>query len=335
MTAAPSTPPFSSPLAVRLERFLALKRAAGCRYDTEAYALRGLDRFLSAHVAPSDPVITRDHVCAWVARRGCESQTTRAHRLTLIRELCRFLARDDHRTAVPERHFLGITRDHFVTRVLTRDEGRAFLRACDHLSAAPWSPLRDVVLGTLLVVLYLSGLRLGEAIRLTVDDVDLTRAVLWVRRGKFGKSRLVPVAADLCARLAACRTRVEQRLGVRPREAPFFPTPRGPVSATYSPSTVRAAFREVLRRAGIVDRSAGRRLRVHDLRHSYAVLRLLLWCEQDRDVNAKLPLLATYMGHVGVTSTQRYLQLTTELLGEIMRRHDAHFGYLIAERTDP
>jgi integrase len=72
-------------------------------------------------------------------------------------------------------------------------------------------------------------------------------------------------------------------------------------------------------------------LRVHDLRHSWAVLRLTLWCEQNVDLGAKLPLLATYLGHVGLGSSQRYLQLTQDLVAEVTRRHHARFGHLICE----
>ena len=86
----------------------------------------------------------------------------------------------------------------------------------------------------------------------------------------------------------------------------------------------------MLKTAGI-GRTTDSRIRLHDLRHSFAVLRLLLWCEQDVDLGAKLPLLATYLGHVGLASSQRYLQLTQDLMGEITRRHQARFGYLIQE----
>jgi site-specific recombinase XerD len=71
---------------------------------------------------------------------------------------------------------------------------------------------------------------------------------------------------------------------------------------------------------------------VHDTRHSFAVLRLLLWYQQGADVGAQLPALATYLGHVGLSSSQRYLHLTEDVVGEVMRRHDARFGYLITER---
>ena len=96
-------PTFSSPLAEALSRFLVFKRAAGCRYDDEARALRLLDQFLTMTLDADDPVITLDVVRRYVARRGEESETTCAHRLSLIRQVCRFLALEQPRTAVPRR----------------------------------------------------------------------------------------------------------------------------------------------------------------------------------------------------------------------------------------
>jgi site-specific recombinase XerD len=127
-------PTFSSPLADALSRFLAFKRAAGCRYDDEARALRVLDQFLSTTVNPHDPVITLDVVRRYVARRGEESETTRAHRLSLIRQVCRFLALEQPRTAVPAPRFLGLHRRTFVARVMSQEEGLRFLAACEHLA---------------------------------------------------------------------------------------------------------------------------------------------------------------------------------------------------------
>jgi integrase/recombinase XerD len=109
---------------------------------------------------------------------------------------------------------------------------------------------------------------------------------------------------------------------------PFFFSPRG---KQYSITALRGAFRQTLKTAGIERVRGKRRIRLHDLRHSFAVLRLLLWCEQNADLGAKLPLLAAYLGHTGLASSQRYLQLTQDLMGEITRRHQARFGYLINE----
>jgi integrase/recombinase XerD len=322
-------PVFSSPLAGALSRFLAGKRAAGCRYQGEAEALSLLDHFLTTTLAPDDPVITLDVVRRYVARRGEESETTRAHRLSLIRQVCRFLAMEDPRTAVPAPRFLGIHRRPFVPRVLSQEEGRRFLAACETLVTRSWSPMRDTVLGTALVLLYFAGLRTSEVLRLVIADVDLADAVLRIRDTKFGKSRLVPLATDVASRLDRCRTTVERRLGPRQPDAPFFPTASG---RRYSHTALRAAFHQVLARADIPRHSGGRSLRLHDLRHGFAVLRLLVWYQQEADLGARLPALATYLGHVGLASSQRYLQLTTDMVGEIARRHERRFGHLISER---
>jgi integrase len=324
----PARPTFISPLATALDRFLDGKRAAGYHYRDEARALGVLDRFLAERLPPDDPVITMATIRTFVARRGNESETTREHRLSLIRELCRFLALEEPRTALPGPRFLGIHRRPFVARVLSHAEGCRFLDACDRLTSRHGSPLRGPVLGSALIVLYLAGLRAGEVIHLTEADVDVAAGVLRVRDTKFGKSRLVPIAADVVARLQRCHRLVVGRLGERGPEAPFFPTRAG---CPYSTSALRDAFHRVIADAGIPRRVGGRSLRLHDLRHSFAVLRLTLWYRQRVNLQALLPVLASYMGHVGLASTQRYLQLTEDVLDEIIRRHHARFGHLVTE----
>jgi integrase/recombinase XerD len=327
----PSRSTWCSALASPLERFLESKHAAGYRYRDEARALHVLDRFLAERLRPDDPLITPDIIRAFVTRRGDESETTREHRLSLLRQLCRFLALEEPRTAIPGPRFLGIHRRGFVARVLTHSEAKRFLEACERLTSRHGSPLRGSVLGSALTVLLLTGLRAGEVLRLTLADVDFSTAVLRVRDTKFGKSRLVPIAPDVVARLERCHRLIAARIGERGPDTPFFLAPSG---RSYSLSALRASFRQVLDRAGIARRSGGRSLRLHDLRHSFAVLRLALWYRQHTDLGVLLPALATYMGHVGLASTQRYLQLTEDVLDEITRRHGARFGHLITEGGD-
>lgn len=327
-----SLPRFGSVLAAELTQFLQFQRAAGYRYREEAGALQRLDRFLAVHLAKDDPVITRDLVCAYLARCGDESETTREHRLSLLRQVCRFLALREPRTVIPPPRCLGIHRRPFVARVLTRTEGCRFIQACIAYPGRPSFPLRGVVHGTALILLYLTGLRVGEAVRLTVRDVDLSEAVLRIRDTKFGKTRLVPLAADLAARLSHCRDAVALNLGSRTPDAPFFPGPKGQLCAIHS---IRYSFLKVIASAGLPRQRGDRGPRLHDLRHSFACLRLLLWCEQAADLGAKLPLLSTYLGHVGLTSSQRYLQLTADLRTEVTQRHQARFGHLITEGRTP
>lgn len=331
MSASPETTDrgFISPLASQLAQFLALKHAMGYRYRDEGRALRDLDRFLSTRLSAADPLVTPALVNEYVARRGTESETTRAHRLTLMREVCRYLRLDDARVVVPDRRSLRIVRQKFLPRVLSRDEGSRFLQACTQLPPGQASPIRAVVLGTALRLLYLSGLRAGELLRLTQADIDLDTGTLRIHHSKFNKSRLVPLAPDLVRRIVQCRLVATEQYGHCRPDAPLFPSPRGD---RYSITALRGAFHHALKIAGI-ERTTDCRIRLHDLRHSFAGLRLLLWCEQNVDLGAKLPLLAAYLGHVGLASSQRYLQLTRDLMGEITRRHQARFGYLIREES--
>jgi integrase/recombinase XerD len=327
MSAPPTESGFASPLAPQLARFLALKQAMGYRYREEGRALHDLDRFLETRLSAADPLITLAIVHDYVARRGTESETTRAHRLTLMREVCQFLRLDDPRVVVPDRRCLRIVRQKFVPRVLSKDEGRRLLQACAQLPPGQGSPIRAAILGTALRLLYLAGLRAGELLRLTQADLDVDTGALHIRHSKFNKSRVVPLAPDMVQRLVQCRTAAEDRYGPGFPHMPLFPSPRG---GRYSITALRGAFHDALKIAGI-ERTTDTRIRLHDLRHSFAGLRLLLWCEQNADLGAKLPLLAAYLGHVGLASSQRYLQLTRDLMGEITRRHQARFGYLIQE----
>jgi integrase len=331
MNASPETSAcgFVSPLAPQLAQFLALKHAMGYRYREEGRVLRDLDLFLSTRLSAADPVVTPALVHEYIARRGTESETTRAHRLTLMREVCRYLRLEDARVVVPDRRSLRIVRQKFLPRVLSRDEGSRFLQACTQLPPGQVSPIRAAVLGTALRLLYLAGLRAGELLRLTQTDLDLETGTLRIRHSKFNKSRLVPLAPDLVQRIVQCRVAAGERYGPCRSDAPLFPSPRGD---RYSITALRGAFRDALKIAGI-KRTTDCRIRLHDLRHSFAGLRLLLWCEQNVDLGAKLPLLTAYLGHVGLASSQRYLQLTRDLMGEITRRHQARFGYLIQEES--
>jgi integrase/recombinase XerD len=178
---------FVSPLAPQLSQFLAMKHAMGYRYREESRALRDLDRFLTTHVSAIDPLVTPAVVHEYVARRGAESETTRSHRLTLIREVCRFLRLDDARVIVPDRRTLRIVRRKFAPRVLSRDEGKRFLQACGELPPGQASPIRAAVIGTALRLLYLTGLRAGELLRLTQADLDVNAGTLRIRHSKFDK----------------------------------------------------------------------------------------------------------------------------------------------------
>jgi len=158
--------------------------------------------------------------------------------------------------------------------------------------------------------------------------VDLQQGILTVRDGKFGKDRLVPPGLALVLRLR----KYSEHFGARPPVAFFFPSPHG---GPMSLRTVYFLFRTLLLQCGIPHAGRGKGLRVHDLRHGFAVHTLLRWYHEGTDLEAKLPILATNLGHRSLAGTHRYLHLTAELFPEITVRTNADFGDVIPGRITP
>ena len=175
---------------------------------------------------------------------------------------------------------------------------------------------------TLILVLYGTGLRRGEACRLTLADVDLCDAVLTVRDTKFNKSRIVPVGPQLADTLQAYASRRAARRMPAGMASGFLANQDGsPVNG----SSVRRAFSELLRATGIqAGGNGGGAPCVHSLRHTFAVHRLTSWYRQGADVQRLLPVLSTHLGHRDLNGTQVYLSMTPELLQEASRRFEQY-----------
>ena len=172
--------------------------------------------------------------------------------------------------------------------------------------------LQPHTLRAVLLLLYGAGLRIGEAVGLTLADVDLSTAAITIRNTKFHKTRLVPIGARLNQAMARYAAQRKEAGHSQEADAPFFVLRRG---APLSVQIVQQAFARLRKYAG-VGRADGARYqpRLHDMRHSFAVRRLTSWYEQGANVQKLLPHLATYLGHVSIAATQVYLTMTPELL---------------------
>ena len=173
----------------------------------------------------------------------------------------------------------------------------------------------------LLLLLYGAGLRISEALSLTLADVNLTAGILTIRESKFYKTRLVPISPALTGVLA---TYVAQRA----KEHPAQPDAALFLTRTATPvvrHTAENIFRRLRVSAGVIRHDGGRyQPRLHDLRHAFAVHRLVSWYRQGADVQRLLPQLATYLGHLHIAATQRYLTMTPELLHEAGQRFERY-----------
>jgi site-specific recombinase XerD len=195
------------------------------------------------------------------------------------------------------------------------------LTATDILQT-PNSPLQQASFRTLLLLLYSTGLRISEALALRLSDVDLGQQLLTVRDTKFFKTRLVPIGPRLTTVLADYASR-RRRLPLPAGEGSSFLATR--TGRQWHYRNVNKLFGRVREAAGIRRESSARyQPRIHDLRHTAAVHRVIAWYRAGANVQQLLPQLATYLGHVELASTQRYLHMTTELLHEANRRFEQY-----------
>jgi integrase len=312
---------FQSALAPWLRDFVLEKRAVGYLYVTEQYLLRRLDRHLIEH-GHDESTLPKPLLATWLAKAAHESAKTQSARVRVVRQLARFLQRHGVVVELPASPPRALPSARFVAHIFTPDEVGRLLAAVDRMPPDARAPQRHRVMAALFRVLYCCGLRLGEALRLRVEDVDLAAGVLTIREAKFRKDRLVPVAASLHAYLQ----RYHAEMGERPSDAIFFAAPHGRV---YSAHTPYAMFRRMLRAAKIPHGGRGEGPRVHDLRHTFAVRRLEAWYREGADLSSKLPVLSTYLGHESIAGTQRYLQLTASLRPDLSSVLDQQYGALI------
>lgn len=317
---------FRSPVGLLMQQFVQEKQSCGYRYGEQARLLARFDRFLCTE-ALSDCALPRSISRKWLAKQPHESVGTHQHRICAVRQFAVYMRRLGYVADVPDRS-LGARRTHsFSPRILTQTEIQQLLHAVDQLTPCARSPMRHLIMPEVFRLLYGCGLRLGEVLHLRVGDVDLERGILIVREAKFGKDRLVPPALALVQRLQ----RYAAAMGDRSADAYFFPSPSG---AAFSLSAVYWLYRELLMHCGIAHLGRGKGPRLHDLRHAFATHALLRWCREGAQLDAKLPVLATYLGHQSLAGTQRYLHLIAELFPEITARANAAFGDVIPRRIE-
>ncbi|MFC1707288.1 tyrosine-type recombinase/integrase [Planctomycetota bacterium] len=313
------------PLVDVITSFVTARRGLGYKCVEEARLLRRLDRFLAVRGLASLE-LPRDLVREWLAKTPHERPQTQASRIGVTRRLARFMVDRGLPAYVPPPARMGITHLDFTPRIFTRAEIAALLAHLDRLPATPRSPRRHIVMPELFRILYGCGLRISEALKLTVADVDLDQGVLLVREGKFRKDRLVPVAPGVAERLRRYAGALERAWDLGQA---FFPKRDG---SHYAKRAVYSVFRRVLWEAGMSHGGRGRGPRLHDLRHTFAVHRLEEWYRQGADLGAKLPVLSAYMGHRSLVGTQRYLRLTPALFPEVAASVEAIAGHVMPRR---
>ena len=281
---------------------------------------RMLGQFVAYLETTGVDVVTTQAAVAWATQpQGCQPGWW-ARRFGLVRRFAVYLHTIDPRHEVPPAGLVVGKHRRATPYLYSEAEIAALLAAAGRLR----SPQRAATYQTLMGLLAVTGLRIGEAIHLDRDDVDLTAALVTIRDAKFGKTRQVPLHPSTVDALAAY-TRRRNQLCPRPSSPAYFLSTTG-TRLFYN--SFHRVFAGLVRDAGLQPRSPSCRPRPHDLRHSFAVRTLLEWHRDGVDVAARLPLLSTYLGHVHPGATYWYLSGAPELFALVADRLEAALGEL-------
>lgn len=313
--------PFASVLGEAMRGHIALMRSRGYRYETQTAICLRFDRFLQGRTdLATEPLEVM--LRSWATARTTPNHLAECEKLARILDRAR--RHGDPSTARRRA-------DSRAIRQVAAGWRRPYIYSVDEIwrlldiaatYPSPCAPSRPVNLRTMLMLLYCAGLRVGELARLTLGDVDLQARTLAIRETKFFKSRLLPLSDSAIAALGdLLMARVRAGLPDDPAAPLFWHHGR---SRGYARATIADMLVDVLRRAGIKPERGKTGPRIHDLRHTFVVHRILDWYREGVDAQKRLPYLATYLGHRDINSTLVYITITRELLHEASERFRSH-----------
>lgn len=303
-------------LHIAAQAYLALRRSLGFKLERQG---RQLTDFVDYLVDAGATTVTSELAVAWATVPTDVTPGWWAARLSVVRGFARHLQATDPATEVPPAGLFPNQPRRATPYLYSQDEITRLLTAAGSLTP----PLRAETYQTLISLMAVTGMRVSEALELDRDDVDLVEGLVTIRHTKFDKSRqlpLHPTAVEALGSYAQLRDRCST-----PATPSFFVTT---IATRPAYGTVQSAFKDLVARAELRPRSPRCRPRLHDLRHSFAVATLVGWYQTGVDVQARLPLLSTYLGHVNPANTYWYLTAAPELLGLAGQRLQDALGEL-------
>jgi site-specific recombinase XerD len=321
---------YESVLAESLTQYISAKRALGCRFNTEERILRLLDKFVSLQSISNLQEITPIAIDGFMHSRP--RSTNRSFNTLLSHVRCYFdwLICQDLISTSPVTLRARRETDRRLPYLFDAATVRRILGAAAKLPDVQRSPNRGRTYETIFALLATIGLRVGEATRLQIGDVDLRSDAITVRNSKFGKTRIVPFGPKLSVRLRDYLALRTTQFGLSSAEAPFFTwNGKSPIAT----NSVRNAFRDhILPSLGLPRKAGARHPCVHGLRHSFAVSTLLRMYRAGEDPADKVNHLSTILGHSSLHSTAVYLTITSELFQAAASRFAVYANALTEEK---
>ena len=310
-------PIFRSTFADYLQRFLEQKRALGYKYAIESWVLGDFDRYMFENHLDATR-LKLETIDAWAAHRPNEvGNKSSNNRYTIMRQFASFLIGCGCYADMPES---CRRRSHgFVPYIFSHQQIIQMFSVLDSWSKEKRNSSIFKMLPILFRILYCCGLRISEALNLTIGRVDLEKETLLITGAKYGKERLLPMSETL---LISCREYISSfKKNVGKDEFLFC----NDAKTAFSRRTIYTHFRSLLYECGISHGGQSAGPRIHDFRHTFAVHSLINWTHQGIDVNVALPYLSTYLGHSNLSSTSQYLRLTAEVFPEVLQQVENYF----------
>ena len=300
--------------------YLSLRRGLGFKLKDHERCLREFISFLKKK--RSTRLCTR-LALQFATQHQHQPPAQWAARLRVVTGFARYRSGEDPRTEIPSVGLLPYRALRARPYLYSAEEIRELLKAAQNLRST--STLKPWTYYCLFGLLATTGMRISEALNLQVKDVDWSEGILTIHGTKFGKSRLVPLHSTTRKVLFAYAERRDRLFGQK-TVSHFFVSSRG---TRLDGGHVRRTFYQLSRQIGLRDVSASYGPRLHDFRHRFAVQTLMRWYRKGKDVERRLPVLSTYLGHAHVTDTYWYLTSTPELMGAAGKRMEERWGDLL------
>lgn len=295
------------PLSSFIEDYLNLKRSLGFIYRTSEFCLRDFDLYLLKNF-PNTKVVTRKMVIDYLKTTTHLSLITRQGKVSNIRQFLKFLFQYNPDNYIPEKSLLPPAKVKIKPHIYSKLQVLRLMEAARKFP--PANSLRPHTYVTIIGLLWVSGLRIGEVVRLNIGDVDLEKNLLYIQKTKFFKSRIVPISKSSASSLGAYKKKRDYFGYSSSSNSPFFIHRK---KKRYSKSTIQHTFHDLVKKLGLKTLQGGYP-RLLDFRHTFATTWLADLYEKGKDPNAYLPILATYLGHANIANTQVYLHMSRELL---------------------
>jgi integrase/recombinase XerD len=307
-----------------IDRYIKLKQSLGRGFSVERRVLKHLDHFLRAADATD---LTKVEFESWCKVQVHVSPGVRRNRMRIVRNFCLYRRRTKPDCFVPDDHVFPAPHQVVQPHIFSELDIVRLLQATANVPRSPRFVLRSLALRLSIILLYTTGLRRGELVRLVISDYDQRERTLLIRDSKFHKSRCLPLSEDASTELDAYLTARRKLLLPMLLDSPLLWS-GGASERGFSASALTQNM-HMLCRAANVRKSNGRLPRIHDYRHSFAIAALLRWYRAGADIQAKLPMLATYMGHVSIASTEYYLPFISDLASAASDRFCSKYGALV------